>query len=317
LAKVVFVINVLFAGVTVFVTKPAEAGVAAGPWYVNVTTGRNTNSCLSPTQACATIAHALLNEAASPGTSSQNVINVAAGLDHEPPITVTSANGDVSIVGAGQIGKKRKKATVFAPNDASGCATAAAGALLNLQASVNVTISDIIVSGSDCTGQVAGIATGIDSAVTLTTVASGADYGFLVAGGTANLSSDTIGSLTVCTTTATEISAGTIVAVSNSDPRCAKGYTAINVDGVTEDAFPLDKREIEVAAPLMADNGDTVYFNTTPLGYIADGILCTGAGTICNVSDSFILSGGTAMSAVDAIVITDGAVGSLSGNTVN
>lgn len=306
----------LVGGMTVLVASPAGAGTPAGPWYVNFTTGNDANSCLSPTQACATIAEALLDEE-SLGSSSQNVINVAAGLDHEPPVTVTSANGDLSIIGAGQILKRRKTATVFAPRDASGCATAAGGALLNLQTSVDVTVSNIVISGSDCTGQSAGLATGTDSTVTLTTVASGADYGVVDAVGTANLSSDTIGSLSVCTTTANEESAGTIVAVSNSDPRCAKGYTAINVEGVTESAFPLNKREIEVAASLTADNGDTVYFNTTPLGYLDAGILCTGAGIVCNVSDSAILGGGSALSIINAIVITNGAVGNLSGNTVD
>lgn len=303
-----------------------------GPWYVNPVTGNDANSCLSPSQACKTIAKALIDEGTgNPGTPLQDTIFVSAGVDPEPgPISVAADNDGVSIVGVGQSIKKKKQSTIVDPS--GNCTgTADTGGLLNLDAVTpngTTTVSNLVLSGGNCTGQTAGIVAGGNTNVTKVTILAAAPYGIeassAVAEGpvTLNASSDTIGSATSCSTTATETSSGNIITVAKV-PKCAKGFTAVTVgSGNTPDesaAFKLTKTEIQTTTALSVDNGDTVFFNTTPFGYSQAGVDCvqSGSGNVqCNVSNSAIIGGGTFLSGADGIAISGGAGANVFGNTI-
>ncbi len=71
---------------------PPTAVRAAGPWYVNATTGNDSNDCLSTTSACKTIGGAIGK------ASSGDTINIAAGVYTE---TNTISGKSLILVGAG------------------------------------------------------------------------------------------------------------------------------------------------------------------------------------------------------------------------
>ncbi len=69
----------------------AGTAVASGPWYVNASTGSDSNSCLSPGSACATVNGALGK--AAPGDS----IHIAAGT-YDEAISIDEA---INFIGTG------------------------------------------------------------------------------------------------------------------------------------------------------------------------------------------------------------------------
>jgi len=312
-----------FAGTASAATAPE----GPGPWYVNAATGNDLNSCLSPSQACKTIKVALLDEGTgNTGTPAQDTIYVAAGTYNEPAsanavptattagsINITSAGNDgVSIIGAGQSLKKKRQGTIVAP---AGTCT---GGLINIT-STDVTISNLVVSGGDCTGQTAGIVAGADTTITKVTVLSDAADGIVIPDVSAAVSSSTIGSATSCSTTATESSSGDIITVAKI-PACAKGFTSVTVGDAHvpnhASAFKLSKNEIQTSGNITVDNGATVYFNTSAYGYSAVGILCEGPTGNCDITDSDIIGGGTYLAGAQGIAVEGGAAAQILGNTV-
>ena len=287
-----------------------------GPWFVNTATGNDANSCLSPTQACKTIKQALVDEGTgNPGTASQDIINVAPGTDSETgPISTAADNTGVSIIGAGQSLKKKKHGTIVAP---SGTCTPA---LLNLSAGTTINVSDLVVSGGLCSGQSEGILTGSGDSITKTTILAAAPIGVEIPNVATAISSSTIGSSVSCSTKAVESSSGTLITVSKI-PKCARGFTAITAgSGNTPDsssAIQLNKFEIQTAIPLVIDNGNTIYFNTTPYGYSSIGINCVGPAANCDLTDNDVIGGGTYLAGAIGIDVTGGAMADVFGNSVS
>jgi parallel beta-helix repeat protein len=314
----------LAGGLAAFGASAASANTppeGPGPWYVNPVSGNDANSCLSPTQACKTIKQALIDEgtgnninSSPPATAAQDTIYVSAGVDPEAcPINVAADNNGVSIVGAGQSLKKKKVSTIIAPTGPCG-----GGGLININ-TTGVTISNLVVSGGNASGQTTGIVAGPFTTITKVTVLSGAAIGIAIEGVTAAVSSSTIGSATSCSTTATESSSGDIITVAKI-PKCAKGFTAVTVGDAHVPnhaaAFELNKTEIQTAGNLVVDNGATIYFNTSSYGYSSVGILCAGATADCDITDSDIIGGGTYLAGAVGIVVEGGAAAEILGNTI-
>lgn len=148
----------------------SQTGIRAAPssttWYVNAATGNDTNNCLSPGTACATIGAAV--GLALDG----DTVEIAAGTYDEHSveisdrITLTGAGADLTIVDAGQLGRHfQVYDTVHISNlrlqngatpDDSDIFVAGGGALL-VGASARLTLQDVVLIDNTAAGSGGGI----------------------------------------------------------------------------------------------------------------------------------------------------------------
>ena len=330
------------AGLTgVVAAGTASATQAANAFYVAQNGsdggGSNSNTCVNPKLPCATIQHALDEQAAiNPWTSADpapgNVINVAKGTITEGAVTCdapafpNSANNDVTIIGA-----KEKKVFIHITG------VSANASLFDLSGCVGATVEDmeIINHGAPIVPvNGSGVLLCLNDTANSIHLLGGEPSGVVEACPNGTLSNSVL-EPTLCSTLSKpgpditgSLAEGFNLPASlrvKKIPACAPGDTGFVTINGNEFAYAVSASKntivltalISGVSGVAVASGTAVEFGSSVAAYTQTGDVCVGPNsTNCIVENNIITGGGAALNAPIGILVSDSATATVTDNTV-
>jgi hypothetical protein len=313
-----------FSAFQVGADPPSEYYVAPPPFGSDLG-----NTCTLKKEPCATIAHAIFEEANLTPDSTGTVISLAGGTYNESGdvmfAELSPGNDDVTITGVG------KKTAIYPQNCAAldtttGGEDEGASAIVNFQGLTGVTIEKLnliggSIAGGVCPGYEAAVlgprsAGGTQNAVVNTFISGGAPYGILMNNNASITAISNTLEPVLCTATVkgpnTGLNAGwgfnANLKVSKI-PKCAQfiesghgAFTGVFINGVayTATASALAKTIVltgYTGVPLPSTPevpvGATVIFNTSAAPFTQDGIACNSPTEVTDLTTNCAISDNT------------------------